>query len=296
LSTNFPTALPFQAALSGPVDGFITKLTSNAAALTFSTYLGGTGSDSATGIALDGSNNVYISGVTTSTGLGLPATSTFGGGIEDGFAAEFSTTGSKIYFVYLGGTSDDVADAIAVDGPSGSAYITGLTASSNLATSSVFQATLKGGQDAFVAQVNTGGTIGFFTYFGGTNSGHIEEGKAIALDSSKNIYVTGSTDSADLVLKNAITGGTSLQGTSDAFVVKLNPTGTTEIFASYYGGTLSEDLNGTSPGGAIAADTAGANIYFTGTTASTSGLPLKTAAQGTFGGGAADAFVARITP
>ena len=223
-----------------------------------------------------------------------PATSTFGGGIEDGFAAEFNTTGSKVYFVYLGGTADDVADAIAVDG-SGSAYMTGLTASSNLATGSVFQATLKGGQDAFVAQVDTGGTIGFFTYFGGTNSGHFEEGKAIALDSSKNIYVTGSTDSSDLLLKNAITAAPASR-VHDAFVLKLNPTGTTVIFATYYGGTLSEDLNGTSPGGAIAADTAGSNIYFTGTTDSTSGLPLKTAAQGTFGGGATDAFAARITP
>ena len=57
-------------------------------------------------MALDSSNNVYISGVTSSSGLGNPASSTFGGGIEDGFVAEFNSSGSEVYFVYVGGTGD----------------------------------------------------------------------------------------------------------------------------------------------------------------------------------------------
>jgi hypothetical protein len=92
LSSNFPlSASPFQNALSGTRDGFVTKLTSGGGALSFSTYLGGNQGDSATGIALDNSNNVYVSGVTASSGLGNPS-STFGGGPQDGFVAKFDAS------------------------------------------------------------------------------------------------------------------------------------------------------------------------------------------------------------
>jgi hypothetical protein len=292
--TSFPLMLAFQAALSGPSDAFITKLTSGAGALSFSTYLGGTQADLASGIAVDGSNNVYISGNTSSSGLGNPVSSMFGGGIEDGFVAKFNSTGSEQYFTYVGLTGDDVATAIAVDGASGNAYITGSTQSSGLATSGVFQTSLKGSQDAFVAKVNSDGSIGFLTYLGGTSNGDV--GQAIAIDSSQNIYVTGSTDSSNFPLQNAISGGTAKQGTADAFVTKLNSTGTTVAFSTYYGGSGTEDVTLSTPGGAIAADTAGTNIFVTGTTDSSSGLPTKNAAQGTFGGSTGDAFAAKFTP
>ncbi len=245
---------------------------------------------------MDSGNNVYVSGQTSSSGLGKPTTSTFSGGTDDGFAAEFDSTGSEVYFTYLGGSGDDVANAIAVDGPSGNAYVTGFTQSSGLASGTAFQTTLKGTQNAFVAQVNpSSGTIGFFTYLGG--SGSKDEGKAIAIDTAKNIYVTGCTDSADFPLKTAITGGTTLKGPSDAFVTKLNAAGTAEVFSTYYGGSGSEDLDtGNTPGGAIAADGAGTNIFVTGTTSSSSGLPTKSAAQAAFGGGTGDAFAAKFTP
>jgi hypothetical protein len=298
-SSNFPvSASPFQSALSGASDAFITKLTSGMA-LSFSTYLGGSGQDSATGVALDSSNNVYISGVTTSSGLGNPSSSTFGGGTEDGFVAEFSSAGSEVYFVYVGGTGDDVADAIAVDGASGTAYVTGSTTSPNRATGSAVQTSLKGSQDAFVAQVNTGGTIALFTYLGGTGTGtgpSGDSGLSIALDSSKNIYVTGVTDSSDFPNVAAITGGTAKQGTTDAFVAKLNTAGSSVVFSSFYGGNNTENTAGTTTGGAVAVDSAGTNIYITGTTNSTTGLPTKNAVQSTFQGGTGDAFAAKITP
>jgi hypothetical protein len=287
---------PFQNAFGGQSDAFITKLTSGAGALSFSTYLGGTGLDLATGVALDSSNNVYVSGITGSSGLGNPASSIFGGGAENGFVAEFSSTGSEVYFVYVGGTVADTATAIAVDGASGTAYVTGLTKSPNLSKGSPFQASLKGTQNAYVAQVNSGGTIALFTYLGGTGPSG-DSGTAIAVDSSKNIYVTGSTDSADFPLMNAITGGTAKQGNTDAFVTKLNSAGSALVFSTYYGGNNDEDLSGGSPfGGAIAVDSTATNIFVTGITDSTSGLPTKNAAQGTFGGGTADAFAAKITP
>jgi hypothetical protein len=292
VSTNFPTLLPFQAALSGPRDAFVVKLTSGAAALTFSTYLGGTQADFASGIALDSSNNVYVTGGTSSSGLGNPSSSTFGGGPEDAFVAKFDSTGNESYFVYVGGTGDDVANAIAVNG--GSAYVTGSTQSSALATSGVFQTSLKGAQDAFVAKLNSDGSIGFFTYLGGTSNG--EAGQAIAVDSSQNVYVTGSTDSSNFPLQNAISGGTTKQGTADAFVTKLNSTGATVAFSTYYGGSDTEDVTLSTPGGGIATDTAGGSIFVTGTTDSSSALPTKSAAQGTFGGSTGDAFAAKFTP
>jgi hypothetical protein len=281
-------------AFGGVRDAFVTKLTSGAGALSFSVFLGGSQIDFASGIALDGSNNVYISGSTSSSGLGNPITSTFGGGIEDGFVAKFNSTGTEQYFTYVGGTGDDVATAIAVDGTSGNAYITGSTQSSGIATGGVFQASLKGTQDAFVTKVNADGSIGFFTYLGGTSNGDI--GQAIAIDSSQNIYVTGSTDSSNFPLQNAITGGTAKQGSSDAFVTKLNSTGTTVGFSTYYGGSGTEDVTLTTPGGAIATNSAGTNIFVTGTTDSSSGLPTKSAAQGAFGGSTGDAFAAKFTP
>jgi hypothetical protein len=247
-------------------------------------------------VAVDNSNppnvNVYVSGITGSSGLGNPASSTFGGGL-DGFVAEFNFSGSEVYFVYVGGSGADVANAIAVDAASGTAYVTGSTQSSGLQKGS--QATLNGMQDAFVAQVNSGGTIALFRYLGG--SGSKDTGTGIAVDSSKNIYVTGCTDSADFPLMNAITGGTAKQGNTDAFVTKLNSAGSALVFSTYYGGNNDEDLKSNTPfGGAIAVDTAGTNIFVTGITDSTSGLPTKSAAQSTFGGGTSDAFAAKITP
>jgi Beta-propeller repeat len=159
---------------------------------------------------------------------------------------------------------------------------------------SAFQTSLKGSQDAFVAQVSSAGVLSAFTYLGGTNSR--DEGKAIAIDTAKNIYVTGLTDSLDFPLKNAITGGTTLNGSTDAFVTELNSAGTAEVFSTYYGGSGSENLDPSTHGGAIAANPAGTNIFVTGTTDSSSGLPMKSAAQGSFGGGTGDAFAAKFTP
>ena len=143
-----------------------------------------------------------------------------------------------------------------------------------------------------MAKLNADGSKAFFTYLGGTSDG--DAGQAIAIDSSQNVYVTGTTNSSDFPLQSAITGGTTKQGTADAFVTKLNSTGTTLAFSTFYGGSGTEDVTLNTPGGGIA--TGGANIFVTGTTDSSSGLPTKSAAQGTFGGSTGDAFAAKFTP
>ena len=292
-SSNFPTANPFQASFGGGTDAFITKLNSSLGTLGYSTYLGGSGGDLATGVALDGSGNAYVSGVADSAGLQTTGNNL--SGPEDGFVAEFSSTGAETYFVYVGGSGDDSANAIAVDPASGTAYVTGFTQSADFPhPGTPFQGALSGSQDAFVTQVNAGGAIGFSTFLGG--SGSADDGLAIAIDASKNVYITGNTDSNNFPLKTAITGGTALNGSNDAFVTEISSSGSSDVFSTYYGGAGSEDsaLNGV-PGGGIAVDSAGV-VYVTGTTNSTSGLPLANAAQGTFGGGTGDAFVCKITP
>ena len=130
---------------------------------TFSTFLGASGDERARGIALDGSNNAYISGSTTSSGLGTGTSAL--SGPSDAFAAKFDTTGNEVYFTYVGGSSGDGADAIAVDS-TGAAYITGQTQSSSLPQQ---QGTRQGIQDAFVTKLDaTGSALVYSAYLGGS--------------------------------------------------------------------------------------------------------------------------------
>jgi hypothetical protein len=299
ISTNFPTVNPIQPATGGNDDGFVAKLNSGGTALVYSTYLGGSQNDTVTGIALDSSNNVYVTGITLSSNF--PSTagtadtscgtdSTCNGGSDDAFVTEVNAAGSAlVYSTFLGGSGKDDAEGIAVDPLAGTAYVTGLTQSSDFPhPGTPYQSSLSGPQDAFVTKVAAGGaSFAFSTFFGGAGS---DSGFGIALDSSNNVYITGETDSSTgFPLLNPITA--TLSGTSDAFVAELASSGSTLTFSTYFGGTGTEDQLQ----GAIAVDSS-ANIYVTGDTSSSAGFPLQTAAQGTYGGGTADAFVAKIAP
>src|SRR5262249_20809442 len=123
-STNFPTASPLQAANGGGNDAFVTKLNNLGSTKLYSTYLGGSGTDQANSIAVDGSGNAYVTGYTGSTNFPTanPLQAANGGG-DDTFIAKISADGStKLYSTYLGGSSDEGGGAIAVDG-SGNAYV-----------------------------------------------------------------------------------------------------------------------------------------------------------------------------
>jgi hypothetical protein len=274
------------------------ELNSAGDTLLHSTYIGGAGLDLATGVALDGNAtpNVYVSGITNSQGLGTNGS--VGGATEDGFAAKFdSTLTTQVYFTYVGGSGTDDANAIAVDKATGAAFLTGKTQSIDFPVPGTpFQSMLNGGQDAFVTKINVDGTIGFGTYLGG--SGGEDEGLAIAVDSSDNIYVTGVTDSANFPLQGALGTSMTLQGPNDAFITELAASGSTEKFSTFYGGTGSEDENlpsASNIAGGIAVDGTG-NIYATGSTNSSMGLPLANAEQGSYGGGPADAWVVKLKP
>jgi Fibronectin type III domain/Beta-propeller repeat len=298
-STDFPTAGPaIQTTNGGSIDGFVAKLDVSGTSLDYSDYIGGSGNDPVESIALDGSNNAYITGITTSSNFPITPGAyqrTQSGTGDNGFVAAVKADGSAlIYSTYLGGTGSNDALAIAVDS-AGEAYVTGDTSSSNFPTLNPVQASLKGATDVFITKLNASGTgLLFSTYVGGTLD---DAGTGIALDSFNDVYVTGTTQSSDYPT-NGTPFQASLSGTSDAFVTELSNTGFS-VYSSFLGGTGNENSVGedlTDPLGAIAVDAA-SNVYLAGSTstATGSGFPITTGAfQSTYGGGASDAFVTKV--
>ena len=284
-SKNFPLAGALQSKLAGAKNAFVFKLGPAGNVLNFSTYLGGSGSDTANAIALDSSGNVYLAGDTTSANFPATGFQTGKKGGQDAFVAKLAGDGSRVvYATYLGGTYDDHASAIAVDA-SGSAYVTGSTISTDFPVSQAYQASNAGGQDAFVTRLSgDGGSLLFSTYLGGSGGqlGYPESGQGIALDSSGNAYVAGVTASSDFPLLHP--AQSSLRGWLDAFAVKLTSSGTL-AYSTYLGGTGVDTAN------AVAVDSSGA-AYIAGQTYSTD-LPVVNAFQPVSGGGY-DAFVAKL--
>jgi hypothetical protein len=193
------------------------------------------------------------------------------------------------YSTYLGGSNLDSGEGIAVDA-SGNAYVTGETWSTDFPTTSgAFQTTFGGGPvgeptDAFVSKLNAAGSaLLYSTYLGGSGG---DFGFGIAVDSSGNAYVTGSTDSSNFPTTSGafqtIFGG----GFADAFVSKLNAAGSALLYSTYLGGNDQEIGYG------IAVDASG-NGYVAGRTAS-SNFPTSAGAFQTTIGGGYDAFVSKL--
>lgn len=291
-STNFPhTAGVFQTNLKGGLNVFVLELSSSGGTLTYSTFLGGSSSDVAFGIAVDSGSDTYIVGQASSPDFPVknPIQGSLNGSLN-GFVTKLNSSGTAlVYSTYLGGSGDD-AFAVAVDS-SDNAYVVGETQNSTFpVTPGVVQPTCASCanatpvDDAFVSVIKPDGSgFVYSTFLGGTSA---DEAFGIAVDSSKNAYVTGLTSSTDFPLQSAIQskfGG----GTEDAFVTELNPTGSALVYSTYLGGT------GDDSGIAIALD-ASANAYVTGQTSSSTKFPLVNATQPVLGG-ANDAFVTEIS-
>jgi hypothetical protein len=294
-STDFPILGAIQGTLgTGNIrDGFVTKLNSSGTALVFSTYLGGSsvGGDVAGAVAVDSSDNAYVTGQTYS--LTFPTKNAFQsacgsctGGNSNAFVTVINPLGSAyVYSTFLGGNATDAGDGIAVD--STGAYVVGITTSSTFPTLGGLQNSYGGGTDAFVTKLKPDGSaLLYSTYLGGSG---FDAGASIAVDAGNNAYITGQTNST-----NFPTGGatqSAIGGGYDAFVSEINSTGTQLVFSTYLGGSANEDVGGNY--GAIAVDSTGANIYVTGNTASTN-FPTSGALQTTNKGGT-DVFVVQYT-
>jgi hypothetical protein len=219
-STNFPTTNPLQPNFGGFTDVFVTKINAAGSARVYSTYLGGSGADVGTGIAVDGSGNAYVTGYTLSSDFPnkAPLQMSNGGAANDAFVSKINTAGSAlVYSTFVGGTGDDRGAGIAVD-RAGNAYLTGSTASSDFPTANPVQASNGGGLDAFVTKINVAGTAyAYSTYVGGNGD---DFGSGIAVDASGNAYVTGAAGSANFPTANPLQMNYGSFG--DAFVLSIS--------------------------------------------------------------------------
>jgi len=278
-ASDFPTTsgalqTTCKACAAGHATAFVTKLNSSGSALTFSTFLGGNNAESGAGIALDASDNAYVTGFTSSSNF--PVTSgcyqSKNNGQTNAFVTELNATGSGlIYSTYLGGTNADTATGIALSA-AGNAYIVGNTGSNDgfPTTPGAFQSCPKCGNVLFVTELSTDGTtLVYSTLLGGITEANYPGG--IAVDSSGNAYVTGVTYASDFPTTagayqttcptgncGPINGG---RGSGIAFLTKFNPSGTAALYSTYLGG------NGYSAATDVVAD-GGGNAYVGGYTES----------------------------
>jgi hypothetical protein len=312
-SANFPTtASAFQPTYGGNTDAFVAKLDPSGSKLLYSSFLGGSDIDYGQAIAVDVYGNMFVTGYTASTDFPTANPIQSGNnGNGDAFVAEIDPNLPQneqlVYSTYLGGSSADSGQGIAVD-VSDNAYVVGFTFSTNFPTANAYQSANGGSVDAFITKLSAGGSsFVFSTYLGGTGD---DRAWAVALDSTDNIYVTGSTltpctpASTTTTLCNPVstfptTAGVfqnsatkQSPGYSDVFVSKLNFLGSSLLYSTLLGGSLTDSAAG------IAVDSSG-NAYVTGYTQSND-FPTANAVQASYTGGTCgsspcqDAFVTEV--
>jgi hypothetical protein len=294
-SSNFPTTVGvLQSSLAGALDVFVTKLNATGTGLVYCTYLGGSNDDFIlrNGLALDSGGNAYLTGVTNSTNFPVTAgvfQSGYAGGPHDGFVSKLDPSGATlVYSTYLGGTENDEAYDIAIDG-AGNAYVTGLAQANFPTTVGAFNTTFPSlDGEIFVTKLNATGTgLLYSTAIPGAHPA-TDVGTAIAVDAAGHAYVTGATRTA---IGTPGAFQTVFGGNVDGFVLKLNPAGSALVYATNLGGSGGAEPN------SLAIDATG-NVYVCGGTGGN--FPTTSGAlQTTFAGGvgvASDAFVTKLNP
>ncbi|HUD98625.1 MAG TPA: SBBP repeat-containing protein [Bryobacteraceae bacterium] len=292
-SADFPLRNPLQSVPFTGLAGtaFLMKLAADGSVI-YSTFLGGTlGASSLAGVAADAQGNAYVTGWTTATDYqhtpGLPAGPVFDTPDEvvyGAFFAKINPTGSQILYagalsggatcgaLCQGGFISNMGTAMAVD-PAGNAYIAGNAGAGLPSTSGTL---LVAGIGAFVAKVNPAGTgLVYLTYLGAGNAQPVggasptDSAFAITADAAGDAYISGSTSdpsfpvtSGAFQTKLASTATPPSFGPPDAFVAKLNPTGSAMVWATYLGGTQMDSAQ------TVALDSAG-DVWVSGTTQST---------------------------
>ena len=276
-SPDLPLALPVQTALKGNRDGFVAKISASSGRLLFSTYLGGGADDSVAALTVDAAGYIHAAGKTNSSDFPfISGLQNYQGRYDGFFSVLDSRSGQLLYSTFFGGTGDDEVTGIIVDA-SGNRYLTGNTSSPVIPLANSFQSHLSGPQDMFVLKMTAAGALSYATYFGGSGS---EEAAGIAVDSNGTAHVTGTTNSADLPLRNALQP--ALHGTTDAFIAAFTTQGQL-TYAGYLGGY------GPDTSTAIAVDASG-SVYVVGYTGSSD---FPEAAMAAPYKGSYDAFVVK---
>jgi hypothetical protein len=255
--------------------------------IVFSTYLGGSGEELVGDIKVDAAGGVYVAGSTFSPDY--PNGAGFQTGSVDCFVTKMDAYGSDVVFSTrfggAGANSDDKCTGLDLD-DGDNVYVTGQTNSTDFPTGLFgYDKTYNGGDyDAFAVKLTTSGTvIGYSTFLGG---GGQDFGRSIAVDGDGSAYVAGVTDSPNY----KVTAGafdTTHNGVADAFVTKLNPTGTSLSYSTYLGGGATDE------GKALAVDGLG-RVFVTGKTLSGNFPTTLSAYDKTHSPNASDVFVAKL--
>jgi len=254
---------PIRAYSGESYDGFVAKLTS-AGALSWNTFLGGSGNDECFGITTDASGNVYVYGRSEVT-WGSPIRA-FSGGDDDGFVAKLTSAGTLSWNTFLGGSGYDNCDGITTDAP-GNVYVCGY---SDVTWGSPIRAFSGGDDDGFVAKLTSAGVLSWNTFLGGDAS------SGITTDASGNVYVCGYSSATWESPIRAFSGGTY-----DGFVAKLTSAGVLS-WNTFLGSSGIDFCIG------ITTDASG-NVYIAGYSNATWGSPIR-AYSGTY-----DGFVTKLT-
>lgn len=294
-------------------NAFVSKLNPEGSGLIYSSFLGHFENVTGEAIAVDVNQIAYVTGSTQFNPLPQgafcgPFTVTanalqpaFGGGFTDAYVTAVSATGSSLlYSSYLGGSNEDVGLGIAAD-TNVNAYVTGVTYSADFPTVNPLQAIYGGAGDAFLAKVNTNGSgpasLVYSTFLGGTG---LDQGNGVAVDRGGSVFVAGGTTSTSLGTAGVVQPNCHLDSTGacegDAFVAKFNPGANpvlTLAYLTYLGGSLADTATGiavepVNPPSGFA--------YVTGSTVSPDFPVVGAVFQPKFGGGNADAFVAKLDP
>jgi hypothetical protein len=298
-SSDFPTTTnAIQPAYGGSTDVFVVHIIEAGETYTYaiSSYLGGSSFDYSSDIFVDSHGSLYVTGDTGSTDF--PTTTnaiqpSHGGGFWDAFVTQITGAGGVYtcsYSSYLGGSSDEEGNGIAVD-DDGSAYVTGNTESSDFPTTTLALQPAHGGglSDAFVTQIVSAGgiyTYGYSSYLGGSDN---DWSHGIAVSGDGSIYLTGDTRSSDFPTTTQAIQPVHRGGGWDVFVTQIASAGGAYTYShsSYLGGSGNDQVYG------IAVDGHG-SVYVTGNTESSDFPTTTNTMQPGHGGGSVDAFVAQI--
>ena len=294
ISADFPAARGpgYDATYNGGSDAFVAKLDATGTGLLYAAFLGGSRDDWSEGIAVDAAGQAYIPGYTASpdfpADFGPGYDTAYNGGALDGFVVKLDATGTGLrYATFLGGSDSDHCISIAVDGAR-QAYVTGGTWSTDFPAvfGPGYDTTYNGGYDSFVVKLDPAGTgLRYATFLGGSAA---DMGRGITVDGAGQVYISGATGSPDFPAALGPGYDTSINGWTDAFVVKLDAPGTGLLYATFLGGR--DDDRGYDLG----VDSAG-QAYVTGVTNSAD-FPanLGPGYDTTYNGGTLDGFAVKL--
>jgi hypothetical protein len=288
-SSNFPTTPgAYDPTYNGVAfsDVFVTRIDAGGTMLVYSTFVGGTNGEEARGVFVDGNGVATVSGTTSSSNFPTTpgAYDTSYSGSSDAFVFRLGATGGALlYSTFVGGSAGETGAVLAVDA-TGSAFVSGTTASSSFPTTpGAYQTTLLGSSDMFVTRLDpTGSAVVYSTLLGGSAG---ETGAGVMLDAAGLATVIGTTSSANFPTTPGALRS-SLGGSSDAFVARLNATGTGLLFSTLLGGSAGDT------GECLAVEASG-NVAVVGVTSSTD-FPTTPGAWDATLNGASDGFVSRI--